>query len=227
MAPEPNQDIESFYRKLIVSTARGIQEKVCAANGIALTPASAGDMRPVPVYEEQCAVNLLTTANSLRHQTEIKWAINASYDYLPAYYKKYKDPNTHKERNEIVVTADNYCIARFFAAKELMHCFVEDDGHAATNTIPLVHELIDDLIVGSGLNRSAPQTIVDEVAWLGATLYLLPDGWIPLLHKAQQVILQKEPTANASLHLAQLLRVPEPILKTRLRHWQSAAQYSS
>jgi hypothetical protein len=221
MAPEPNQDIESFYRKLIVDTAKGIQKQVCEANGIPLVPEHAGQMQPVPVYEENCAVNLLTTANSLRNQTEIKWAINASYDYLPAYYKKYKDPSTHKERNEIVVTADNYCIARFFAAKELMHCFVDDDGYAATNTIPLVHELIDDLIVGSGLNRSAPQTIVDEIAWIGATLYLIPDGWIPLLQKTQQVILEAEPSVNASLHLAQLIRVPEPILRTRLRHSQS------
>lgn len=223
MAPEPHQDIERFYRRLIVETAQGIQQKVCAANGISLAPTSAGQITPVPVYEANCEVNLLTIANSMRNATEIKWAINASYAFLPAYFKKYKDPETHLERNEIVVTADNYCTARFFAAKELMHCFIEDDGHAATNSIPLVHELIDDLIVGSGLNRAAPQTIVDEVAWLGATLYLIPDGWIPLLLQAQQDILERHPNANASFHIAQLIRVPEPIVRTRLRHRQQVA----
>ncbi|ARP89799.1 hypothetical protein CAL14_05445 [Bordetella genomosp. 9] len=167
---------------------------------------------------------MLSAANEARRPTEIKWAINSAHQFLHAYVKKYKDPDTGRIRSEVVVTTENYCLARFLAAKELMHCFIDDDGLSATNSIELVYDLIDDLIAGNGLTRTAPQTIVDEIAWIGASLYLIPDQWVPALEASYAAIHAQFPQVNAHLHLAQLIRVPEVILKTRLKHanwsWQ-------
>lgn len=207
-----------FYTKLFRETAEGIQKIVCERNNISLAPQSASELRSIPVYEDDANFSLLANAQ-IQCPTEIRWATNHAYEYLPAYFKRYRLDDGSR-RNEIVVTAGNYCVARFFAAKELMHCFIDDDGYPQTNSIPLVHDLIEDLTVGiKSLNSySNPQTIVDELAWVGASLYLIPDGWIPLLNRALIAISEKEPNANSFLHVAQLIRVPEIVLRARLRH---------
>lgn len=217
MASENTQDIGLHYLKLICRTARGIQKKVCEANHISLEPRSAREIKPIPVYEHS-ERSLLSTAD-LMCQTEIKWALKTPYNFVPAYFKRYKDPHTHKVRNEIIVRAENYCMARFFAAKELMHCFLDDDGYPATNSVALAQDLIDELVLGGNVfTRSSPQTAVDEIAWYGASQYLIPQEWIPLLTAVKQAILASDPTANADLHLAQMVRVPETVLRHRMKH---------
>lgn len=214
---ETNKKVLSdFYIKLMRDTAQGIQEKVCEANNIPLNPKSAQDLCPIPVYEE-APLSLLSTANSLRIPTTIRWATNQNFEYLPAYFKKMRGEDG-RLRNEIVVVTNNYCEARFFAAKELMHCFMDDDGYEATNTIELVNDLMESLAIGSSnIQEPRRQTIVDEVAWVGASEYLVPSTWVPLLVKVYQSISANAPTANAYLHLAQIIRVPEIILRVRLR----------
>lgn len=210
------KELLDFYTKLIRETASGTQKVVCEKNGIALDIKSAAELCPIPVYESNAAYSLLTSAN-LRTPTEILWATNHNYTYLPAYFKKIRRDG--RLRNEIVITTDNYCEARFFAAKELMHCFMDDDGHQATNSIPLVKELMESLAVGlSSINEPIGQTIVDEVAWLGASEYLVPSSWVPLLVKVHEQISAREPASNAYLHIAQLIRVPEMVLRVRLRN---------
>lgn len=212
---EVTPEIEKFYLDLIRETSQGIQKKVCAANGISLNPTSAGELCPIPVYEEDSKLNLLSSAN-IKRPTSIQWATNQNFTYLPAYFKKVKRDGI--PCNEVVVIADNYCVARFFAAKELMHCFLDEDGYAASNSISLVNELIESLAVGSGNIENPPrQTIVDEIAWLGASEYLVPSSWVPLLIKTRDSISTLFPKSNAYLHLAQLIRVPETVLRSRLR----------
>lgn len=204
-----------FYIRLIRDTASGTQKVVCEKNGISLNPTAAGQLCPIPVYEADFEHSLLTSAN-IRMPTEILWPTSHNYTYLPAYFKRIRRDG--RLRNEIVVVTDNYCEARFFAAKELMHCFMDDDGYPATNSITLVRELMESLAVGvSNLHATQPQTIVDEVAWLGASEYLVPSSWIPLLAKVYKAISSHAPGANAYFHLAQLIRVPEMVLRLRLR----------
>jgi hypothetical protein len=217
-----NQEtLTAFYSKLIKETAEGTQRKVCEACGIPLNPLSGADLRPIPVYEEKAALCLLGVANGRSKSqppTEIMWATSGPNEYLPAYFKRYKRPDDGRSYNQIVVTTNNYCIARFFAAKELMHCFMDDDGYPSTNSVRLVHDLIDALVAGGTLlQRQDPQTIVDEMAWMGAVLYLIPAGWIPLLKKMVLAIQTQEPTANGHLFVAQLIRVPEKVLRLRLK----------
>jgi hypothetical protein len=215
MNQEVTPEIEKFYLELIRDTSQGIQKKVCEANEISLEPTSASQLCPIPVYEENSKLNLLTSAN-IRRTTTIQWATNQNFTYLPAYFKKFKRDG--RTCNEVVVIADNYCIARFFAAKELMHCFLDDDGYAATNSIALVNELIESLAVGTSNIQNPPrQTIVDEIAWLGAAEYLVPSSWVPLLIKTRDNISEQLPKSNAYKHLAQLIRVPETVLRNRLR----------
>jgi Zn-dependent peptidase ImmA (M78 family) len=206
------------YTKLICETAAGVQKVVCEKNGISLTPTSGAQICPIPVYEQDAKFTLLENANIRRTATTIiHWATNTNYTYLPAYIKKYKRDG--KRYNEIIITTNNYCEARFFAAKELMHCFVDDDGHHATNSIEAVNELIESLSIGlSSLSEATPQTIVDEIAWLGAAEYLVPNSWIPLLASMYQQLVSLDPPVNAYLHLAQKIRVPENVLRARLRN---------
>ena len=214
--PQTSQEIVDFYIKQICENAEGIQAKVCATNGISLNPTSGADLRPIPVYEE-CPASLLKSAN-LRTATTILWPANQNLEYLRAYFKKYKRDDGHS-CNQIVVTASNYCEARFFAAKELMHCLTDDDGYPASNSVPLVNDLIESLAAGglSSVEESPKQTIVDQVAWLGAAVYLVPKAWHPLMINICAEITAKFPDANAYLHIAQIIRVPEIVLRLRLR----------
>lgn len=213
--------VQEFYLQLVRETAEGIQRKVCDACGIPLTPSSASECQPIPVFEE-ANLSLLASAN-IKAPTEIKWATSYSHEYVLAYFKRYRLPGERRIRNEIVVTTNNYCVARFFAAKELMHCFLDEDGHTSTSSIGLVHDLIDDLVAGGSLSQQrAPQTIVDEIAWMGAVYYLIPDSWVPILQRAQSAIQTQRPDVNATLHLAQQIRVPENVLRLRLRKDRTA-----
>lgn len=213
---QTSNEIIEFYVRLIKENAQGIQKKVCDGNGISLNPTSVGDLCPIPVFEDTPA-SLLKSANIGRKRTELRWATNHNFEYLPAYYKRIRHPDGGLY-NEIVVTTGNYCEARFFAAKELMHCFIDEDGYPATNSIALVNELIESLAVGAiSLEQSPGQTIVDKVAWLGASEYLVPNTWVPLLVSIYKNISANFPRANAYLHVAQIIRVPENVLRLRIR----------
>jgi hypothetical protein len=219
MADHTHSELVTFYTKLALETASGIRNKVLAANGMPLTPTTGVGLRHIPVYEGEpdYKCSLLTQANEGRKNTTIAWPAAQEFEYLPAYYKKYKVDG--KITNKIVVNTGNYCYARFFAAKELMHCFIDDDGIHASNSIPLVNELIESLTVNWGAAEEIrPQRIVDEVAYLGAVEYLIPSEWVPLLIKIKdQIALTSQEGTNSFLHVAQLLRVPENILRIRLR----------
>lgn len=215
MTQTPTKDVQQFYTRLIRETAIGIQKKVFEGLEIALSPKSGKELRPVPVYEDE-KYSLLLTAN-IRSPTTLRWATNQSFAYLPAYYKKLRGDDG-RLRNEIVVVTNNYCDARFFAAKELMHCFIDDDGYEATNTIELVNDLMESLAVGSAnIRNPRNQTIIDEVAWIGAVEYLIPETWIPLMAKIFEAVSAVTTPANAYLHIAQVIRVPELIVRWRLR----------
>lgn len=215
-----NKTLAEWYVDQIKETAQGIQAKVLAANGIPLHPQRASELCPIPVYEE-AQLSLLSTANADRRPpTQISWAVGG-YTYLPAYFKKYRDEKTGRLRISIVVAAtSNYCESRFFAAKELMHCFIEDDGYEATDTMVLANDLIESLAIGShNVPHPRPQTIVDEVAWVGAAEYLVPATWVPLLQRTLTALQDNGVAAHlAHLHVAQLIRVPETVLRARLRN---------
>lgn len=216
MAEQTQQEVVSFYIKLALETATSLQKQVFEANEISLNPTSAKELRPVPVYEETDKASLLSHANLGRKTTTIDWPLNQGFEYLPAYYKRMKVGG--KIVNKIVVNATNYCEARFYATKELMHCFMDDDGLAASNSILLVNELMESLTVNwNGIALMSKQRIVDEVAYLAALEYLIPTTWVPLLIKVRDQIAAADSSANALLHVAQLIRVPENVLRVKLR----------
>lgn len=198
-----------YYVELVTKAARDVQKIVCENNNISLNPKKGSDLCLIPVYEDG-QYNLLTHANSIG-AAEIFFP-SKNYDFLPAYYKKYKVCD--EESMKIVVATDNYCEARFFAAKELMHCYIHDNGMSATNSIEKINVLIENL---SANLRTNPETIADEVAWFGASCYLVPDEWIPMLITIRDRIVVESPDDNAYLHIAQLLRAPEIVVRIRLQ----------
>lgn len=209
-------EIQQHYVRLITDTSLNVLNKVLPKNDLAAMPTKAEQLRPVPVYEED-AYSLFTVVNE-RCPTTIEWPAIPSYTYVPAYYKRYRDADK-KPYNKIVVMAENYCHARFFAAKELMHCFLDDDHISATNSFDLVNSLIDELAAGNNAMSFTPQTVVDEAAWFGAALYLIPNGWIPLLKKMHATICEAAPNSaqQAFFHIAHEIRVPEVVLRARMK----------
>jgi hypothetical protein len=202
-----------FYIKQCHEHMEGALKAVCPANGISLDPQEAKDLRAIPVYEGDTC--LLSLANG-RRVTTITWP-DVKTQYLEAYWKKYKLASGQVQQ-DIVVNASNYCYARFYAAKELMHCLVDDDGYPASDTIELVNDLIASLASGGHMVPGAkPQTMVDEIAYYGAILYMVPDAWMPMIQKLHAAIAMEFPSVNATLHVAQILRVPEIVLDVRLR----------
>lgn len=208
------QDILSFYTKQCRDHMDGALKVVFPANGLSLAPTTAKELRPVPVYEGGTC--LLSLANG-RKVTTITWP-DVNTQYLEAYWKKYKLPSGQIQQ-DIVVNAPNYCWARFYAAKELMHCLVDEDGYPASDSIALVNDLIASLTTGGQVlvPGAKPQTMVDEIAWYGAALYMIPEAWMPMVRKLHGALKTEFPQANATLHVAQILRVPEMVLDIRLR----------
>lgn len=204
-----NKNHVDYYVELVTKAARDVQKIVCENNNISLNPRTGADLCPIPVYEDD-KYNLLSHANSIG-AAELLFP-SKNYDFLPAYYKKYKDGD--KESITIVVSTDNYCEARFFAAKELMHCYIHDNGMSATNSVEKINVLIENL---SANLRTNVETIADEVAWFGASCYLVPDEWIPILISIRDRIALESPNDNAYLHIAQLLRAPEIVVRIRLK----------
>jgi hypothetical protein len=222
MAPflfmQSSQEIIEFYWKQIQEHVNNALGRVCGANGILLNPTSPAQLVPIPVYEGE--VSLLSNVNTPRRQTRISWPVVSEPDYLQAYVKKYRTPPEGRLCSEVVVNVSNYCWARYYAAKELMHVMIDEDGYAATNTFEHVNDLIESLAEGgfTVVEEAGPQTIVDEIAWLGASLYMIPVSWEPAIAKLHRDMSEKLPDVNPYLHIAQILRVPERVLRSRLRH---------
>jgi len=215
MAPT-NPNLADFYVKLMLGTAQGTAKTVCEANGIPLVPSRGSELRMIPVYEDGFSKTLLSLAND-RAETTLTWPTTQA-NYLQAYWKRYRKADK-RVKQDLVVIASNYCWARFYAAKELMHCFVEEDNYPASNTIELVKDLLEDLAAGGVTfhDECSPQTMLDEVAWLGALHYLIPQDWLPTLNQLHADITKAFPNADAYLHIAQILRVPVLALRTRMR----------
>ncbi|WP_143742395.1 hypothetical protein [Roseateles chitinivorans] len=212
---ETTKEIVNFYIKQMFETAREKTKKVCEANGIPFEPTSARDLRPIPVYED-APCSLLKLAN-IHHTTTISWpAIESSY--LQAYWKR-RAWQGRKAQNEIVILVNNnYCWARFYAAKELMHCFMEDENYPRSGTIELVNDLIDDLATTGFMRCETPQTIVDEAAWVGAIEYLLPSSWTATLRALRADLQTAFPQFDPDLLIAQIVRVPASVVRSMLKH---------
>lgn len=175
-----------------------------------LNPTNGSEIKPVPVFEPD-QYSLLEFTNTISDATII-WPVTGS-TFLPAYIIKYLVDSENSARI-VVASNENYCEARLLAAKELMHCHMIDNGLSTTKTLPAVNELIDSLALGVSLDN---QTMADQIAWWGASEFLVPEGWIPILRKIYDDIKIKLPTHDALLHVAQLLRVPVGLVKFKLR----------
>ena len=100
--------------------ARERLNKIFEKNKIAKHPKTVEEICPLPVYE-QGRFSVLDLVNNQRHPTEITFP-DVKGDFVPAYYKRYRDHETGRMTHNIVITTDNLCYARFFAAKEMVHC---------------------------------------------------------------------------------------------------------
>lgn len=212
-----NFRLQVHYYRLITEMARERLNKVFAQNNIAEHPKSVDEIRPIPVYETG-AFSLLDLVNNQRRPTELVFP-DVKSEFVPAYYKRYRNAESGRVHHQIVIATDNHCYARFFAAKEMVHCSIDEDGHAATKNFAEFERLVGDLTepAATFLTNSA-QTIVDQFAWLGATHYLIPDTWIEPLRKLRAALCaqHQDKAADADLYLAQLVRAPVGIVRYRL-----------
>lgn len=203
------QHIE-YHIAEITRTAKRLQSVILKKNNMPLNPTSGSEIKPLPVFEPE-QYSLLEFTQTITDAT-IVWPETES-TFLPAYVIKYCVGSTNSAK--IVVTAnENYCEARLLAAKELMHCHIIDNGLSTTKTLPDVNDLLDSLALGVSLDN---QTMVDQIAWWGASEFLIPEGWVPILREIFSEIKTKLPQHDAILHMAQLLRVPAGLIKFKLR----------
>ena len=216
MNNKPVDPVVEHYFRLIEENSREMLKLVFQATGLPEFPTNASQLRPVPVYEEHENLSLLKLVNK-RIPTTIVWPDVREYEYVPASYKRYRDADK-KPYNRIIINSENLCYSRFFAAKELMHCSLDDDRFPVTNTFELVNSLVVELAASPGNMMScAPQTIIDQIAWMGATYYTMPRGWLPLLNQLHRDMCASGLTDDLSYrYIAQLIRVPEVFLRHRL-----------
>lgn len=194
----------------ITRTAKELQTRILSANKMPLFPTSGSDIKPIPVFEPD-QYSLLQFTQTIT-EAKLIWPETES-TFLPAYIIKYLNGTDNSAK--IVVTAnENYCEARLLATKELMHCHITDNGLSTTKTLPEANELLDSLALGVSLDN---QTMVDQIAWWGASEFLVPESWVPILKQIFTDIKTKLPDHDATLHVAQLLRVPEGLIKYKLK----------
>ncbi|WP_297504669.1 hypothetical protein [Ferrovum sp.] len=194
--------------------ARKLQSVIMQRNNIEKEPTSGAQIQPIPVFEHE-RYSLLDFTKELT-ETDIIWP-KTEPEFLPAYIIK-KNRIESGNSAKIVVTAnENYCTARLLAAKELMHCHITENGLPATTTLAELNELLDSLTIGAFLDN---RSLADQIAWYGASEFLVPKTWIPLLkviHSDISDMKTKLPETDATLSIAQLLRVPVPLINIKLR----------
>ncbi|MDD5299326.1 MAG: ImmA/IrrE family metallo-endopeptidase [Gallionella sp.] len=210
MTKKLEQNHIEYHIQEITKTAKNLQAKLIKENNLQINPTKGSEIRPIPIFEPD-QYSLLTFTKEIL-DTEIDWP-ETEATFLPAYFKKYS--KDEKQSARIVVSAsDNYCEARFLAAKELMHCHTIDNGLSSTKTLVEVNELLESLALGVLIDN---QTMADQVAWWGAAELLVPDSWIPMLKKIHTDLSIRFPENDAVLHIAQLLRVPVGLVKFKLK----------
>lgn len=210
MSKELEQKHIEYHIKEITRAAKNLQSKLIEKNNLQTNPTKGSDIKPIPIFEPD-QYSLLTFTNELL-DTGIDWP-ETEATYLPAYFKKFQEGEKQSAR-VVVSSSDNYCEARFLAAKELMHCHTIDNGLSSTNTLAEVNDLLESLALGVSTDN---QTMADQVAWWGAAELLVPDSWIPILQKIYSELTAQMPEEEAVFHIAQLLRVPVGLIKFKLK----------
>jgi hypothetical protein len=200
----------AYHINEVEKTARELQSVIMQRNGIEKEPKSGAQIQPIPVFELG-KISLLDFTNELT-QTDIIWP-RTEPEFLPAYIIKRHIGSVNSAK--IVVTAnENYCTARLLAAKELMHCHITENGLPATKTLSELNELLDSLAIGAFLDN---RSLADQIAWYGASEFLVPRTWIHLLKVMHSDIKNKLPEDDATLRIAQLLRVPVALINIKLK----------
>lgn len=211
-------DVDLYYRKLAITTAKNLNKQIRLANNAAENPKSGNDLYEMPVYEPINNVrksSLHSYTNSMIPTTLT--VVAQSPKYVDAYFRKDTDANSN-ERARIIVTDLNTCWTRFFVSKELMHCHIYETGDA-TSTSSDLRDLIISIINETGTSSNTKQSIVDYAAYFGAVEYLIPSDTVPLLTAIYNELIKNPLTAEkAYLSLAMKIRVPESILEFRLNN---------
>lgn len=216
-----------YYNNLAVTEARKLISKIREANNFPNVPQSGADLRVMPVYEEeyenQPVYSLFKFARKI---TEVSIeGVAQDYNHLAAYYIEYSTSNADASEDSgvtrrIVVSRQNYCWARFYLCKELMHCFVHDTGEqresSCTNTLDELSTLIEELLIRS--SGCGAQTLVDEAAYYGALEFMMPDDTLPILAEVYKVLSKTMPGQLDQVYgvIAHLMRVPELFVKYKL-----------
>lgn len=205
-----DQEVNTFayYMKLAKDTGYNLSLDVRNKNGIKISPQSGKDLAPIPVYEEdQVSLHSITRDSC---ETDIL-VVDKEPIYIDAYWKRYP------EKNSVILTDHNYCWARFFSCKELMHCYLYDTGEEAI-TLSSLHKLILELAADSSLTPEHPSRprIIDEVAYYGALEYLLPKDVMPLICVCIEKLTETMSKDEAILMMSISMRVPKNALEFRL-----------
>lgn len=209
-----SHSLQSYYIEQAIKEAQKLQKRIFLENGFSETPLGYKDLTPVPVFED-CKCSLLSFTNSI-NDTKITWVKGSNYRFLPAYYKKYASIDGVSSHQIVINELENYCESRLLAAKELMHSHLTEIPDAATKTELEIDSLVEELIITYEHNKVP--TMVDKAAWFGAVEFLIPSSWIPALKKLYDEICLKHPqeSEKAYLYIAQIIRVPESIVRYRL-----------
>lgn len=198
----------AYYMKQARDTGYNLSLQVRERNEIQINPKVGKDLFLMPVFEEN-QVSLHSITREIC-ETEIM-VVDKEPMYVDAYWKRYLEKNT------VILTDHNYCWSRFYACKELMHCYLYDTGQEAL-TLSSLHKLILELTADSTLTPEHPSRprIVDEVAYYGALAYLLPNDVMPLLSACIEKLSEEMSKDDAILMTAISMRVPKIALEFRL-----------
>lgn len=201
----------NLYIDQAIQAAKFARQEVFLKNNWGLEPQSLDGLFPIPVYEDGY-YSLLSHAKEVvgEDEVEITWP-DGSYEYLPAYFRRFTKSDGTSKMTIVINETENYCEARFYAAKELMHCYVYDNKEAVTGTIEQADSLLMQLAYRDGNPKADthdPQTIADNAAYYGAFEYLVPPEWHAHIKKIFNELLKEYSEEDSRRFIAQKIRVP-------------------
>lgn len=207
-----------LYISEAIRAAKDVRTNVFSRNQKSLHPKILDDLFPIPVYEDE-TFSLLSHAKDTFDEVELLWP-DSTYSYLPGYFKKFKLEDGRTKITIVINETENYCEARFYAAKELMHCYLYDNKESVTETLGKADSLLMQLAYGadsSNLTIPDQQTIADNAAYYGAFEYLVPSEWHAHIKKIFEELVKEYSEEDSRRFIAQKIRVPIRLIAIVIR----------
>lgn len=210
-----------YYLDLAATEGKKLANTIRGRNYYIIAPRNNTDLCVMPVFEEN-VVSLYSHTKEIV-DTELRYVASPT-TFIDAYILHFKKDG--KSKNIVTLAAkSNYCWARYYICKELMHSYFYDTqevvDNAMTDSFPMLQTLIEEILLRGYEGPSAKcQTYADVAAYWAAVEYLIPSDTLPLLNAIFDRFSTLDDESGYTA-IARRLRAPEFLVKFRIDSYKA------